>query len=253
MNVISKLRNALQLWGRTETIGGVSLTVLFKNVDGNLVLGYGATVAADGQAGFAKGCFFIKTGGGIGTTIYVNEGSSTACDFNVGSVGGGDITKITAGSALTGGGDSGDITLDVAVDDSTIEINADALRVKDGGITPAKTNIVQSVTATDTGATTGTILATTRHATVTSAAANKQVILPAPTVGRQVVINVGANGFDLKTSDPATVALNGGTGAGAKSAIAADSTVLAFCISATAWKAIYLDADGDVAKVTPAA
>lgn len=43
---------------------------------------------------------------------------------------------ITAGSALTGGGDlSANRTLDVAVDGSTIEVSSDALRVKAGGIT----------------------------------------------------------------------------------------------------------------------
>lgn len=42
---------------------------------------------------------------------------------------------ITAGSALTGGGDlSADRTLDVSVDNATIEISSDALRVKAGGI-----------------------------------------------------------------------------------------------------------------------
>ena len=50
---------------------------------------------------------------------------------------------VTAGSALTGGGAvalGASVTLDVAVDDSTIEVSADALRVKDSGITTAKIN-----------------------------------------------------------------------------------------------------------------
>ena len=123
----------------------------------------------------------------------------------------------------------------------------------DAGVTPAKTNRVQAVTATTTGATTGTILATTRHATVTSDSADKIVILPAPTPGVQVVLNVAATGFELRSSDPATVAINGGTGADAESAIPANSTVVAICVSATAWKAFFMDADGDVAKVEAAA
>lgn len=46
---------------------------------------------------------------------------------------------LTAGAALTGGGDlTADRTFDVAVDGSTIEVSGDALRVKDGGITAAK-------------------------------------------------------------------------------------------------------------------
>jgi hypothetical protein len=51
-----------------------------------------------------------------------------------------DSVTVTAGSALTGGGEvalGSSITLDVAVDDSSIEINSDALRVKAAGITNA--------------------------------------------------------------------------------------------------------------------
>jgi hypothetical protein len=120
-------------------------------------------------------------------------------------------------------------------------------------VTPAQTLSVQAVTATDTGATTGTILDTTTHATVTSSASTKIVKLPTPTPGRMLVIDVGANGFKLQSTAPASIAINGGTGASAVSAIAANSTIIAICISATAWKAIFLDPDSDVAKVPAAA
>lgn len=43
----------------------------------------GATVPTDGTAGYAPGCIFLKnSGNGIGSTMYVNEGSVTSCDFN---------------------------------------------------------------------------------------------------------------------------------------------------------------------------
>ena len=49
----------------------------------------------------------------------------------------GDITGVTAGDGLSGGGTSGGVTLTVNVDDSSIETNSDTLRVKASGITNA--------------------------------------------------------------------------------------------------------------------
>ena len=73
-----------------------------------------------------------------GDDIQLTSGTATAFV--------GDITGVTAGDGLTGGGNSGDVSLAVGVDDSTIEIDSDALRVKDDGITYSK---IQNVTATD--------------------------------------------------------------------------------------------------------
>lgn len=113
---------------------------------------------------------------------------------------------------------------------------------------------VEAITATADGTTTGTISSTTGHATVTSDDANKIVILPAPVVGKMIVIHEASGvGFELRSSAPATIAINGGTGASAESAIAANSTCVLICVTATAWKGFYLDADSDVAKIEAAA
>lgn len=111
-------------------------------------------------------------------------------------------------------------------------------------------------TATADGTGTGTIAAAggVQFVTVTSANADHIVVLPTPTPGTLVILHVGANGYEMRSSAPTTVLINGGTGGAAvESAIAAESTCFMFCVSATAWKGWFLDADSDLAKVEAAA
>lgn len=108
-------------------------------------------------------------------------------------------------------------------------------------------------TATSDGSTTGTIVQGTRFVTVTSSDANHIIVLPSPVVGHIVILHNGATGYELRTSAPATIGINGGTGASAESAIPANSTAIMICVSATSWKGFYLDADSDLAKVEVAA
>lgn len=112
-----------------------------------------------------------------------------------------------------------------------------------------------TLTATADGTGTGAITQATQRGyyTVTSGNSAHIVTLPAPVVGKEVILDVGANGFKLQTTAPATIGINGGTGASAKSTIAANSTCFLICVSATSWKGYFLDADSDVAKVAAAA
>lgn len=50
----------------------------------------------------------------------------------------GDITGVTAGNGLTGGGTSGTVTLDVNPDNVTIEVVSDAVQIKDLGVSTGK-------------------------------------------------------------------------------------------------------------------
>ena len=53
----------------------------------------------------------------------------------------GDITSVVAGDGLTGGGTGGDVTLTVGVDDATVELDSDAIRVKANGIDANELNV----------------------------------------------------------------------------------------------------------------
>lgn len=43
---------------------------------------YGTTVPTDGTKGFAPGCIFLDINAAAGSQVFVNEGTSTSCDFN---------------------------------------------------------------------------------------------------------------------------------------------------------------------------
>lgn len=65
----------------------------------------------------------------------------------------GDIRDVIGGAGLTAGTSNGVITLDVNVDNSTVEIATDIIRVKDGGITTAKLANVSTDLTTNSGST----------------------------------------------------------------------------------------------------
>ena len=74
----------------------------------------------------------LQAGTGIQLTYDDTAGTLTIANTNDA-----DITEVIAGDGLTGGGSSGSVSLSVSVDDSSIEINSDSLRVKALGITNA--------------------------------------------------------------------------------------------------------------------
>lgn len=110
--------------------------------------------------------------------------------------------------------------------------------------------VAQAVTAAATGA---DIEAGSSHVTVTSANAAHFVSLPAPVVGNIIHVFVGANGCELRSSAPASIAINGGTGADAESALPANSLTICVCTSATTWVAYEVAADGTVSATEAAA
>jgi hypothetical protein len=74
MSVESQQRHDLE---KTSLTAGVQ-----EKIDGEITFVRGDTVPSDASTGYAKGCMFIKTDGGAGSTLYINEGTSSSSDFN---------------------------------------------------------------------------------------------------------------------------------------------------------------------------
>lgn len=112
-------------------------------------------------------------------------------------------------------------------------------------------------TATVAGATTGTIVEAgqVQICKVTATDANHIIILPAPVIGKIVVlVEVSTVGYELRTTDPTTIGINGGVGSAAESAIPASSTVILVCETLTNWKGLQMSSTaGTLAKVEVAA
>ena len=139
-------------------------------------------------------------------------------------------------------------------DDSSVSANIDF------GTAPTITEGTDAlaITATDDGTGTGQIPVGANFVLVNADSdANHIVTLPAPVVGTIIHIterNGATTGFELRTSDPATIGINAGTGSNAESAIAGAITLVrCVCVSSTNWVASQFDADGDESKVEAAA
>mgnify|MGYP003680001022 FL=1 len=117
-----------------------------------------------------------------------------------------------------------------------------------GGIQSGAT----ALTATSDGV---AIPAGTAVANITCPDANFVVILPAPVIGNVInIIETASTGYELRSSTPASIAINGGTAEGGESAIAGAITyVKCVCVSSTKWICSQYDADGDESKVAAAA
>ena len=182
-NYTRKFYTPIKLIGKSQVVGTPTVTVLEYDGSGKVLLATGATVPTDADAGYAKGCQFIKTDGGIGSTLFLNEGTSSSCDFNTSSVGGGDITSVVAGAGMTGGGVSGDVTVNV-IAGTGITVAADAVSLA-AGYTPS--HVVKYA-----GKHTWTGSGATAQAAVSGVAATDIVVATIQTKPTQAAYLVGA-------------------------------------------------------------
>lgn len=56
--------------------------VILTDGSGHALYAFGLVVPTDADTGYATGCVYAHTDGGDGTSLYVNEGDETSCDFN---------------------------------------------------------------------------------------------------------------------------------------------------------------------------
>jgi len=105
---MAKIYNrALLVAGENKKVGTPVVKIIMLDKDNKVTRATGATTPTDGDAGYAKGCMFVNTAGGVGTTMYINEGSATSADFNIANgTGGGGVATWDALYAL-------DQTLDI--------------------------------------------------------------------------------------------------------------------------------------------
>ena len=117
----------------------------------------------------------------------------------------------------------------------TFALNSALTVAEAATFTAGSQNSAVARTATSDGTGTGTIAAGTSFVSVTSAAAANIIILPAPVVGNSIILHVGANGYELRTSDPTSISLNNTTGSGVELAVAANNTIRCICTTSTSW------------------
>lgn len=89
--------------------------------------------------------------------------------------------------------------------------------------------------ATVDGMGSGKIPSGTGFVVVESSDADYIITLPNPLLGRTVALRNGATAYELRTRNPETIAINGGFGTDAESAIPADTLTVCFCDTVTTW------------------
>ena len=209
--------------GYLRTINSQAVTVLNEDANARpLLVRFDTAAITDGGAGYASGCVHLKDNGNGTSSIYINQGDATSCDFN-------ELTNVVPSSNV--------IT---------------AAMLQSGSVTPIKQAASEALTATVAGLTTGAMTGNAFHAVVTSDSAAKQVSLPASSaglIGKQFTIWVGANGFALITPASSNATINGTDADGTNQAdIPANSLSRLTLVNTNTWLLENIGSTGTVAS-----
>lgn len=82
-NHVNRVRNGMQIDGQDTVIDSVDIEIILQDDEQNILFARGTTVPS-ADAGFSKGCIFIKTNAGDGVkSLYENQGTTLLCSFNL--------------------------------------------------------------------------------------------------------------------------------------------------------------------------
>jgi len=80
---LNRIRNGVRIDGNDVSIDGADIEIILEDDSEMILMGRGTTVPS-ADAGFAKGCIFIKTDAGDGVKgLYENQGTTASCSFNL--------------------------------------------------------------------------------------------------------------------------------------------------------------------------
>lgn len=212
----------------------------FKSPEG-LVLGFGTTVG-NGIEGWAPGAIFVDTDAAQGSQVFVNTGTKTTATWTEiadAGVAGGFV--MTSGLADFSGiadvivlDDDGDTTISAPTDDQ-IDIEVGGADTAVFYATGFQDHGSDAVTATTGGGTTGLIPQGTHLAIVTSDSADKQISLPAATIGDEIWIQMPATGCELISAVAGHKVNNVVVGATNEAALVGTSTYVCKYVAANTW------------------
>lgn len=249
---------------------GVTVTGGVANINASsnyaINLGTGTTTGTVSIGGTAAQTIAVGSGGTASSAKVVTVGSNTGASSVAVTAGTGDISITSVDDISILGGSAGSIinigtnvqgnVFNIGTDNSAADtinlgsaldsfaLNSSGMDVTTTGAVSGVTTVIASVgvqstatgvTATTGGATTGLIPANASVIVVTSDSADKQITLPAPAIGMQMTIIVGATGCELIATGSAVKINDVVCSATNEAALAADRHYVVTCVSATEW------------------